>query len=73
MIRGLSTFPFLIDESTNKESEWMMKSFELLVKTMYCTGFSSEYGSFFWKTFLHALFLNTAPHPVLLLSLKPSV
>ena len=34
VIRGLSTFGVLIDESTKKESDWMMNLFESLVEAI---------------------------------------
>ena len=34
VMRGLSAFLFLIHDRTEKESEWMINLFELLVKTL---------------------------------------
>ena len=39
MISELSTFLFLIDVSTEKETEWMMNLFELFVTTMLSAKF----------------------------------
>ena len=78
MIRGLSTFLFLIDESTDRELEWMMYLFKLFVKTMLSASSIAQVlavnmEASFGRQFLNVLFLNTASDPILLLSLEPSV
>ena len=68
MIRGLSTFPFLIDEDTYMESEWIKNRFELLFETMLSASSIEQVSAgnieaSFGKHFLHILFLNIIPHP----------
>ena len=78
LIKGLSSFLFLIDCKTVMKSEGMIDFFMLLVKTIFSGKFIAQISAVnmeasFERHFFLIFLLKTAPHLVPLLSLEPSV